>query len=73
MLSKRIGFLGFEGVSASNLANAVDLFAGAVLDGGYGNRISCYQICTIGFTSDCFQAESGITFAPDSALETVSE
>ncbi len=73
MLSKRIGFLGFEGVSASNLANAVDLFAAAILDGGYGNRISCYQICTIGFTSDCFQAESGITFAPDSALETVSE
>ena len=73
MLSKRIGFLGFEGVSASDLANAVDLFAAAILDGGYGNRISCYQICTIGFTSDCFQAESGITFAPDSALETVSE
>jgi len=51
----------------------MDLFAAAILDGGYGNRISCYQICTIGFTSDCFQAESGITFAPDSALETVSE
>jgi transcriptional regulator GlxA family with amidase domain len=73
MLSKRIGFLGFEGVSASNLANAVDFFAAAILDGGYGNRISCYQICTIGFTSNCFQAESGITFAPDSTLETVSE
>ncbi len=73
MLPKRIGFLGFEGVSASNLVNAVDVFAAAILDGGYGNRISCYQICTIGFTSDCFQTESGITFAPDSTLETVSE
>jgi transcriptional regulator GlxA family with amidase domain len=73
MLSKGIGFLGFEGVSASNLANAVDVFAGAILDGGYGNRISCYQICTIGFTSNCFQAESSIAFMPQSTLETVSE
>ena len=73
MNPKRIGFLGFEGVAASELTRAADVFAVATLDGGYGNRISCYQINTIGFASECFRAESGITFWPDSTLETVPE
>jgi transcriptional regulator GlxA family with amidase domain len=70
MLPKRIGFLGFEGVSASNLADGADVFAAAVLDGGYGNWISCYQICVIGFTPERFRAGSGMVFTPDSTLET---
>jgi transcriptional regulator GlxA family with amidase domain len=73
MNPKRIGFLGFEGVAASNLTGVADVFAAASLDGGYGNRISCYHISIIGFTSECFRAESGIAFSPDSTLETVSE
>ena len=73
MLPKRIGFLGFDGVAASNLVDALDVFATAVLDGGYGNRISCYQICIIGLTSECFRAESGTVFKPDGTLETVSD
>jgi transcriptional regulator GlxA family with amidase domain len=48
------------------------VFATAVLDGGYGNRISCYRICIIGLTSECFRAESGTVFKPDGTLETVS-
>src|SRR5262249_57201210 len=39
----------------------------------YGNRISCYQITMIGFSSECFRAESGIVFRPDRTLETVSQ
>lgn len=73
MNPKRIGFLGFDGVAASELTRAADVFATAILDGGYGNRISCYQINTIGFGSECFRAESGIAFWPDSTLETVPE
>jgi transcriptional regulator GlxA family with amidase domain len=73
MNPKRIGFLGFEGVAASELTRAADVLAAATLDGGYGNRISCYQISTIGFTAECFRAESGIAFRPDSTLETASE
>src|SRR5438132_8142143 len=73
MNPKRIGFLGFEGVAAAELTRAVDVLAAATLDGGYGNRISCYLISTIGFTSECFRAESGIAFWPDSTLETASE
>src|SRR6184192_2288427 len=73
MNPKRIGFLGFEGVAASELTRAADVLAAATLDGGYGNRISCYQISTIGFTSECFHAESGIAFCPDSTLEIASD
>src|SRR5438093_7368851 len=73
MNPKRIGFLGFEGVAASELTRAADVLATATLDGGYGNRISCYQINTIGFTSERFRGESGIAFWPDSTLETVPE
>jgi transcriptional regulator GlxA family with amidase domain len=73
MNPKRIGILSFEGVAASDLTHAADVFAAATLDGGYGNRISCYHICTIGFAFQCFRSESGITFMPDSTVETVSE
>jgi transcriptional regulator GlxA family with amidase domain len=73
MNPKRIGFLGFEGVSAWDLMLAADVFASAILDGGYGNRISCYHICTIGFAFQCFESESGIALVPDSTLETASE
>jgi len=73
MNPKLIGFLGFEGVAASELTRAADVFAAATLDGGYGNRISCYHVCTIGFASECFRAESGIAFWPDNTLERVSE
>ena len=73
MNPKRIGFLGFEGVAASNVTDAADIFAAAVLDRGYGSRISCYKVCTIGFSHECFRAESGIALRPDSTLETVAE
>jgi transcriptional regulator GlxA family with amidase domain len=72
MNPKRIGFLGFEGVAASELTRAADVLAAVALDGGYGNRISCYQISVIGFTSECFRAEAGIAFWPDNTLETAS-
>jgi transcriptional regulator GlxA family with amidase domain len=73
MVPKRIGFLGFDGVATSDLTLAADVFASATLDGGYGNRLSCYHICTIGFSFECFRSESGIAFRPDSTLEKVSK
>src|SRR5215471_5043264 len=73
MSPKLVGFLGFDGVAASELTRAADVFAAATLHGGYGNRISCYQITTIGLRSECFRAESGVEFRPDSTLESVSE
>ncbi len=73
MNPKRIGFLGFDGVAASDLTRAADVFGAATLDGGYGNRISCYHVCIISFTSEFFRAESGIVFRSDNTPETMSE
>lgn len=73
MNTKRIGFLGFEDISASDLTGAADVFAAATLDGGYGTRISCYQVCTIGFSSERLRSESGISFIPDSTPEAAAE
>jgi transcriptional regulator GlxA family with amidase domain len=70
---KRIGFVGFDGVTASHLTAPADAFAAARLDGGYGNPIACYEICVIGVIEEPFRAESGIIFKPNNTLETVSE
>jgi transcriptional regulator GlxA family with amidase domain len=73
MLPKRIGFLGFDGVTASHLAGPADTFMAATLNGGYGTRIPCYQICTIGLTSEPFQADSGMIFKAEETLATAPE
>jgi transcriptional regulator GlxA family with amidase domain len=73
MVPKRIGFLGFDGITASHLVGPADAFATAALDGGYGNRIPCYQIRTIGLTPEPFEAESGIIFEPEETLQTAPE
>lgn len=73
MVPKRIGFLGFEGVTASHLVGPADVFAAAMLHSGYGNPISCYRICTIGLTLEPFRAESGLIFKPDETLQTAPE
>src|SRR5436190_8590109 len=70
---KRIGFLGFEGVTASHLAGPADTFAVAALEDGYGNSIACYQICTVSLFSEPFRAESGMIFNPEETLGTAPE
>jgi transcriptional regulator GlxA family with amidase domain len=73
MNPKRIGFLGFEGVTASHVVGPADTFAAAALDDGYGNRIPCYQICNIGLTRESFRTESGFLFKPEETLQTALE
>jgi transcriptional regulator GlxA family with amidase domain len=73
MTSKQIGLVGFEGVTASHLVGPADTFSAAALDDGYGNRIPCYQIQVIGLSPESFRAESGMTFAPEETLKTVSD
>jgi transcriptional regulator GlxA family with amidase domain len=73
MNPKRIGFLGFEGVTASHLVVPADTFVTAALDDGYGNRIPCYQICTIGLSPDAFRAESAMILKPDETIQTAPE
>ena len=73
MTPKRIGFVGFDGVTASHLVGPADAFSAAALDDGYSNRIPCYQIHVIGLSSACCRAESGMIFTPEETLEAVSE
>ena len=73
MLPKRIGFLGFDGVTACHIGSMADTFESAALDDGYGNRISCYQICTIGLSSGFFRTQSGLLIKADETLQTAPE
>ena len=65
----RIGLVGFDEVTALHLVGPADAFVAAALDDGYGNRIPCYEVHTIGVFSDRFRAEGGLMFE---ALETLS-
>ena len=73
MTPKRIGFVGFDGVTASQLVGPADTFSAAALDDGYSNRIPCYQVCTIGLSHEPFEAESGMIFKPEETLQTAPE
>jgi len=73
MTPKRIGFVGFDGVTASHLVGPADTFSAAALDDGYSNRIPCYQIHVIGLSPECCRAESGMIFTPEETFEAISE
>ena len=68
MTPKHIGFLGFDRVTASHLTAPADAFALAALSDGFGNRIPCYYVFTIGLTADPFEAESGMVFLTQKTL-----
>ena len=73
MSPKRVGFVGFDGVTASHLTGPADAFAAAALDDGFGNRIACYEVCTIGLNREPFHSESGMTFQPQYTLRTAPQ
>ena len=68
MSPKTIGIIGFNGVTASHLTGPADAFAVAALDNGFGGRIACYTVLTIGLTNKPFVAESGQIFQPHKSL-----
>ena len=70
---KRIGIIGFDNVTALHLVAPSDAFSAAALDDGYGNRIPCYEVCTIGVTSDRFRAEGGLSLAAEATLNSAPE
>ena len=70
---KRIGIVGADGIAALHLAGALDALLAAALDDGYGGRLPCYQVYSIGLTSKPFQTESGMLFMPQCDLETAPE
>ncbi len=73
MKAKHIGILGLDGVPALHLAGTVDALLAAALDDGYGGRLPCYQVHSIGLTNAPFETESGMMFMPQATLETAPE
>lgn len=70
MTPKRIGLVGFDQCRALHLAGAADALAAAFLDDGFGGRLPCYELCTIGVTLEPFCGDSGMVFTPQESLET---
>jgi transcriptional regulator GlxA family with amidase domain len=70
---KRIGIIGFDNVTALHLIAPSDAFSAAALDDGYGNRIPCYEVCTIGVNSDRFRTEGGLWLAAETTLYSAPE
>jgi transcriptional regulator GlxA family with amidase domain len=66
----RVGLVGFDEVTALHLVGPADAFVGAALDDGYGNRIPCYEVHTIGVFSDRFRAEDGLMFEAGRTLSS---
>jgi transcriptional regulator GlxA family with amidase domain len=71
--SKRVGLVGFDEVTALNLIGPADSFAAASLDDGYGNRIPCYEVHTIGVFSDRLRTDNGMLFQAQHTLSAAPE
>ncbi len=72
MTPKRIGLIGFEQVTALHLVGPADAFSAATLDNGYGDRMACYEVWTLGLR-ERFQAESGLSFTAQATLQTAPD
>jgi len=64
----RVGLVGFDEVTALHLVGPADAFVAAALDNGYGYRIPCYEVHTLGVFSDRFRAEGGLMFEAQATL-----
>jgi transcriptional regulator GlxA family with amidase domain len=73
MNPKRIGIVGTDGVAALHLAGALDALLAAALDDGYGGRLPCYEVYSLGLTKEPFRTESGMMFMPQESLEHAPE
>jgi transcriptional regulator GlxA family with amidase domain len=71
MKSRRIGFLGFNGVMALDLVGPIDAFTSARIEGADGVPRPCYEILIIGLDTKPFSSESGIVFKPHATLRRV--
>ena len=73
MMTKRVGLVGFDRVTALHLIGPAEAFSAAALDDGYGGRIRCYDVTIIGVNSERFRAESGVSFTAETDLEHAPE
>ena len=68
MTPKRIGFIGFDGVVAIDLAGPIEAFNIPQIPGESGPR-QCYEVITIGLSNRPFVAASGLVFKPQKTFQ----
>ena len=69
MTPKRIGFIGFDGVVAIDLAGPVEAFNCAEIRGAQNGPRKCYEVVTIGLSNRPFVSESGLIFKPQKTFK----
>jgi transcriptional regulator GlxA family with amidase domain len=69
MTPKRIGFIGFDGIVAIDLAGPAEAFACAEIKEGRDKSKRCYEVLTIASSSQPFVAESGVVFQPQKTFK----
>lgn len=65
---KRIGFIGFDGVTALDLIGPMEAFAAADVVSAGSPRRCRYELVVLGLSPRPFVAESGVSFRPDRTL-----
>lgn len=68
MEPKRVGIVVADGVASLHLTAPVEALLAASLDDGYGGRIACYHVCTLGLHERPVRTESGMLFTPEATL-----
>jgi transcriptional regulator GlxA family with amidase domain len=68
MKRKKVGFLGYDGVMALDLAGPIDAFMTATIENSDGKLENCYEVVIIGLNAKPFTSESGITFKPQTTI-----
>jgi transcriptional regulator GlxA family with amidase domain len=69
MAAKRVGIIGFDGVTALDIVGPLEAFAAATCATGK-NTGPCYEVITIGLTEADFLTESGLALRPHKSLHT---
>ncbi len=68
MRPKEVGLLGYNRVVASHLTLITDVLKAAFLEDGFGGRLPCYRVRTIGLTREPFMTDSGLLISPQETL-----
>ncbi|HXZ28521.1 MAG TPA: helix-turn-helix domain-containing protein [Terriglobales bacterium] len=74
MTMRRVGMIGFEGLTALDLVGPSEAFANAYVEDAGGKPQRAYEIVVLGLTRQCFTAaDSGLVFRPHTTLERAPE
>jgi transcriptional regulator GlxA family with amidase domain len=73
MHTRRIGFLGFDNLTAIDLVGPLDVFATARSEGPTGSDAGAYETVVIGLSPRPFRSDSGIVFTPACTIRNAPE